>query len=379
MGKKKFLLIIPIIGIVVFAYLYFTVLSPPVTVAELIIDSGTVQVMHPGGDWIQGQNGMLLGQGDSVRTLEASEAAIIFFESSILRLGPETEIEIQKLDPTPDSTYIEIKQELGQTWNKILKLSGIDSYQVETPTTVASVRGTGFSIKVLTDGETEVKLMAGELNTSTYRLEAGKKKILSRLALKKEQMVRVKPAELEAPLKALAIIRDEFIERNALKDEEFIQNVKTKLLKRFSTVLPLIRDRYGLTQQQVEQGFDKYLRGEEVPEIPPIVTRILERRASVPQLLTAVTTGEVPAPTGEAQPLVPGEPQTGPTPEIREVTTETGETAPTTMVTQETERNTTAVISQELTTASQSSSGCRTCGSAGTVSESGSTSTLDAI
>ncbi|MFQ5648107.1 MAG: FecR domain-containing protein [Candidatus Aenigmatarchaeota archaeon] len=355
MGKRKFLLVIPLVGAIIFAYFYFTLLSPPVTVAELVIDSGTVQVMHPGGDWMGAQNGMLLNQGDAVRTLADSEAAIIFLESSIVRLGPETEILIQKLDPTPDSTSILIKQELGQTWNRILKLSGIDSYEVETPTTVASIRGTGFSVRVAQDGETEVKLVEGELNTSTYRLEAGKRKILSRLALKKEQMIKVKVAEIAEPLKALAVVRDKFIESSLARDGQFIQRVKAKLLERFSTVLPMIRENYNLTQEQIEQGLDKYLKGEEVPEVPRIVKRIMERRAGVPELLSAVTTGELP----EARTITPMEPaepgiqEGAAAPVIKEATvnaSETGETLPS--GTGEESGQT-----ESLT----SSSGCRTC------------------
>lgn len=293
MGKAKFLVAVPIIGLLIFAYFYTTVLSPGVMVAELVIDSGTVQVMHPGGEWMDGQNGMLLSQGDSVRTLADSEAAIIFLESSIVRLGPDTEVEIQKLDPTPDSTFILVKQNYGETWNRVLKLSGIDSYELETPTTVASVRGTGFAVTVFQDGETEVKLVEGGLNTSSYTQDDGQRRVMFRLAIGEGEMVRVKPGEIDVPLRALELMRDEFIEASLQKDEQFMVQVRERLLQRFATAMPVIRQTYNLTDEQVSRGIDEYLRTGELDFAPPVVQGFLERRISATEMMTRLASGEL--------------------------------------------------------------------------------------
>lgn len=89
--------------------------------------------------------GMALNVGDVVATTVGAEAAIEFYNGSIVRLRENTTITIKKLTTDKD---VVLKQEKGQTWNRVTKLAGINSYRVETPNTVATVRGTGFKVTV---------------------------------------------------------------------------------------------------------------------------------------------------------------------------------------------------------------------------------------
>ena len=86
-GRNKFLYIIPIIIIIcIIAIVLFVVMSPQVVKAQLIIESGDVQVKHDGGSWSSAENGMLLYQSDIVKTGDNTTSSIILFESSIIRL-----------------------------------------------------------------------------------------------------------------------------------------------------------------------------------------------------------------------------------------------------------------------------------------------------
>ena len=91
---------------------------------------------------------MLLCQSDSIKTGENTSASIILFESSIIRLDNNTEITIKEILQQEGKTSVKIKQDSGRTWNTVLRMSGIDDYEVHTPTTVASVRGTSFDVWV---------------------------------------------------------------------------------------------------------------------------------------------------------------------------------------------------------------------------------------
>ncbi len=89
--------------------------------------------------------GMLLNVGDIVATTAGAEAAIEFYNGSIVRLRENTSITIKKLTTNKD---VVLSQERGQTWNRVTRLAGINTYRVETPNTVATVRGTGFKVTV---------------------------------------------------------------------------------------------------------------------------------------------------------------------------------------------------------------------------------------
>ena len=141
-------IIIGIIVLAVIAGIGFFLLSPPaVTAAVLYVESGDVQV-NTGAGWQAGQDEMTLNQGDQIKTGEG-EATVILREGEVVHLQPNSEI---KLDQISDKK-IKISQVTGETWNKITKISGVSEFTIETPSTVATVRGTEF---ILNDEQLDV-------------------------------------------------------------------------------------------------------------------------------------------------------------------------------------------------------------------------------
>ena len=165
--RKKFLLIIPIIIIIFIVIFVWFTLSPDAVRAQLIIESGSVQVKHSGEPWISAQNGMLLHQSDYIKTGNNTSASIILFESSIIRLDSNTEVALQEIFDQEGKSSVTIDQNAGRTWNTVRKISGIDDYEVQTPTTVASVRGTAFVVIVEPNGTTYYGVSHGTLNVSS--------------------------------------------------------------------------------------------------------------------------------------------------------------------------------------------------------------------
>ncbi len=255
--RKIFLLIIPVIIIVcIIGFMWFTQTTDVVN-AQLIVESGTVQVKHAGGSWTSAQNSMLLHQSDSVKTGDNTSASIILFESSIIRLDSNTEVTIQELIQQEEETSVEIKQDYGRTWNTISKMSGIDNYEVHTPTTVASVRGTSFDVYILADGNIIISVGNGTVNVTTY--ENGQ--IMSSIEVPENLSVSVDPDNLNETPEPQPYVKDEWILGNQQKDDEFKGSLKEELYKRIEPFLPELKEQYGLTDQELEALIDGYVMG----------------------------------------------------------------------------------------------------------------------
>jgi hypothetical protein len=130
--------------------------SSPSTLTILSITEGDVFVMKAGADdWIEGAVEMSLEAGVTLRTGDDSGAEITFFDGSTMELQAGTQIEITSLDISADTgvTTITVMQTIGTTISRVTKLLDPASrYEVETPSGVVAVRGSGVEIHVREDG-----------------------------------------------------------------------------------------------------------------------------------------------------------------------------------------------------------------------------------
>jgi FecR protein len=134
----------------------------------LTIFTGVVQVARGGADFAAASNGAVLAGSDRVRTDDAGHALITFFDGSTLELEPSTTVQVDAASPNADgSISVAIGQTLGRTWASVQKLTRADSkFEVKTPTSTATVRGTGFLTEVLPSGETTVETTDGTVAVS---------------------------------------------------------------------------------------------------------------------------------------------------------------------------------------------------------------------
>jgi len=130
--------------------------SSPSTLTILSITEGDVFVMKAGtNDWMEGAVEMSLGVGDKLKTGDDSSAEITFFDGSTMELEAGTQVEITSLDFSAgtDVTTITLMQTIGTTISRVTKLLDPASrYEVETPSGVVAVRGSGVEIHVGEDG-----------------------------------------------------------------------------------------------------------------------------------------------------------------------------------------------------------------------------------
>jgi cytoskeletal protein RodZ len=259
-SSKSLLMIISIIVIVcVVGVLWIVLISETVTArAELIIDSGTeVQIKHSGGSWISAESGMELYESDSIKTGEDSTASIILFKSSIIRLASNTEVTLKEIIKEAE-TSVKIEQEAGRTWNTVQKMSGIDNYEVETPTTVASVRGTSFDVYILADGNITITVVNGTVKVTTFD-ENGD--VVSEIDVPEYLYVTIDPNKLAEVLDLKPYEIDDWILDNIQKDEEFRENLRQELYNRIGPFIAEIKEKYGVKDEEVEALVDGYLSG----------------------------------------------------------------------------------------------------------------------
>ena len=85
---------------------------------------------------------MPLKESWKIKTGENSQASIVFYESDVAMLEPNTEIVISELKE--DSIKTETKS--GEAMHTVAKITGTRSYEARTPSAVATVRGTMFTL-----------------------------------------------------------------------------------------------------------------------------------------------------------------------------------------------------------------------------------------
>jgi len=117
--------------------------------------AGSVLLSHDGSEFNEAHEGDVIAAGDTIRTESGAAAEITYFEGSSVRLEADTQIVVESLRTEADGgTVIGMMQTLGRTWHVVTKLiMGSSRYEVRTPTSTASVRGTIFSVDVHADAD----------------------------------------------------------------------------------------------------------------------------------------------------------------------------------------------------------------------------------
>jgi hypothetical protein len=132
---------------------------------SLSVLGGDVRIRHASGDVTVAADGDLLAAADSVETGADGRAVITFFEGSTVEIEPSSAISIDALSVEADGgTIVRLTQAAGRTWHVVTKLlTGSSRYEVRTPASTASVRGTQFEIDVtVVDGDPVATVLTSE-------------------------------------------------------------------------------------------------------------------------------------------------------------------------------------------------------------------------
>ncbi len=130
-------------------------------IAYLMQGRGNVQIIRD-EKVVKFKNGELLYNNDEIKTGGESFAAIKYVDGgAAIKVFPNSVIRISAVKYNKQLNKNTILQS-GNVYSKIsTKIKG--AYQVETPTTVASVKGTGFVTKIDEDKKTIIIVLEGEV------------------------------------------------------------------------------------------------------------------------------------------------------------------------------------------------------------------------
>ncbi len=154
--------------------------SAPSVVATLSEIEGDVSVMKAGTDtWTEGQDGMSLVVGDTVKTGNDSSAEITFLDGTTIELEADTEIEITSVDVSTGTgdTTVTITQTIGTVITRMTQiLDSASNYETVTASGVTSVRARPANpatavIGVTGNGTTWVVNQEGDVRTEAHLVE----------------------------------------------------------------------------------------------------------------------------------------------------------------------------------------------------------------
>jgi hypothetical protein len=107
--------------------------------------------------------------GSRVRTAPDSQALLTFFNGTTIKLEPGTDLVVKQVEGGAENqpTAIILKQWLGKTWSRVTKLADPgSSYEIQTPSGIAFVRGTFFTTDVDETGAMRVQTFEGLVGVS---------------------------------------------------------------------------------------------------------------------------------------------------------------------------------------------------------------------
>jgi hypothetical protein len=127
--------------------------SPPTNTILEIFTGSNITVTAPGSSPKKGVHGQKIVLGSTITTGAGTRAQLLYPTGGVTRLDEATSI-VFKEEPGP-TTGGSIAILAGRTWQRVKKVIGIDSYETETPSALAAVRGTsyGHSIEKDADGD----------------------------------------------------------------------------------------------------------------------------------------------------------------------------------------------------------------------------------
>ena len=119
-------------------------------------------------DWITAAKDTTVLGGDRVRTYQRSRAELELLDLDVIRMAPETIIDIVKLyEETKEKikeTQIDIQK--GDIWANINKKKDNTKFGISAPVAVAAITGTVLRIGVASDSTTELRVYNGEVHVT---------------------------------------------------------------------------------------------------------------------------------------------------------------------------------------------------------------------
>ena len=134
-------------------------------VAAISTLKGAVMIKPLGSrKYIPAYKGQMLKSGEWLKTKDGVFVAIVFLDGSNIKIQQETEVKISSYRMTAKELKTNLEMSKGQAWSNVADQGPGGQFTIETPTAVASVKGTEFDLAYdLENDETTLIVLAGEV------------------------------------------------------------------------------------------------------------------------------------------------------------------------------------------------------------------------
>lgn len=172
-----------------------------VAVAVLASVTGDVQIKK-GEIWGKAVPEDEIAQSDIIKTSFGSQATLLFGSGSIIRVDQNSQIALSEYSRDGESWIIKINQIFGRSWNRVQKLVGASVYEVNTPTAVATVRGTAFGIDADASGSA-ITVDEGTVTAKVVDTKTPERRVIQEVKIEKQQTVEITPKRVEEVKRAI--------------------------------------------------------------------------------------------------------------------------------------------------------------------------------
>ncbi len=135
---------------------------------------GVVSMQKPDGNWEQVSSLSSLSAGTRVRTGALSKASLTFFDGSVAKLGPDSEISIDTLNalrPEEGFRTVVMTQWRGDSTHEVaFRHDGGSRYEVQSPSGTGIARGTVFEVSVLPDLTSRYTVLEGRVDVTSINV-----------------------------------------------------------------------------------------------------------------------------------------------------------------------------------------------------------------
>jgi hypothetical protein len=129
--------------------------------------------------WQLSSEGDTVGEGGGARTGDEARARLNISDGTIIRLAANTEFELTTLSPQPTDPVTKLTLAAGKLWVQLTQALGLGTFEIETPSGSATVRGSLMSAEFFPeDGHMIASCLDGECRLTgasgaSVDLEAG--------------------------------------------------------------------------------------------------------------------------------------------------------------------------------------------------------------
>lgn len=180
----------------------------------------------------------ITGAGDIVQTGDESLAHLEFSDGSLIHIQANTTFQLKTLVTEDNKNCSIFKIVIGTISVFVNKITGKEQdYEVETPTSVASVRGTQFQMNVYVDEDYKGKEENTEKTITVLSVQEGEVELSSEDRKRILNTIRANTSVFVTPDRELHYL-DKFINLIEMRQDEIKGRVRNKIKNYFIQKLP---------------------------------------------------------------------------------------------------------------------------------------------